>query len=190
MRHEGSSWQRRCLLFAALGCVVSLSACSSSKGGSGTTTTSTPSGPTYNGTATVGENTLAFTSTSGGYGGGSCSAGAKSGNGTAGPGLWQLPSYGGSNQNPQAEINAMIQSYKGPGTYTGSQYVVDVSAMSTAPTNGLPNSALPDTNWLPSSSSVLSITVNADGSGSASFTNLQTSGQAPVRASETWTCTS
>ena len=71
-----------------------------------------------------------------------------------------------------------VLTYTGPGTYTGATAnSVDLTAGGQQYVGLTPTSA------------VLSVTVNADGSGSATFSNLQSQAtQAAVSGSETWTC--
>lgn len=92
---------------------------------------------------------------------------------TGAQGTWSVP-------QPSSQtflLNWNITPYKGPGTYTAKtafQGSVEVDT--------------PKDQFTPVPKSVLSITVKADGSGSATFQNLQDSTGAAIKGSETWTC--
>jgi hypothetical protein len=88
--------------------------------------------------------------------------------------LWYLP----NNPDYTFLMTWDVMTYTGPGTYTGSSAnSVNLGA------GGQQFVALTPT------SSTLSVTVNADGSGSATFSNLQNQGtKAAVSGTETWTC--
>jgi hypothetical protein len=84
-----------------------------------------------------------------------------------------------SNQN--FSLNWNITPYNGPGTYTDAtdfQDSVDLNAPYQGTTDQFDQV----------SGTTLSITVNSNGSGSATFSNLQDGDQLPVAGSETWTC--
>ena len=105
-----------------------------------------------------------------------CAAFAQAGIPGAGtnPKLWYLP----NNPDSTFLMTWDVLTYTGPGTYTGSSAnSVNLSA------GGQQFVALTPT------SSTLSVTVNADGSGSATFSNLQNQAtSAAVSGTETWTC--
>ena len=90
------------------------------------------------------------------------------------PKVWYLP----NNSDSSFLMTWDVLTYTGPGTYTDpSTLSVSLSAA------GDQFVALTPT------SSTLSVTVNADGSGSATFSNLQDQAtKAAVSGSETWTC--
>jgi hypothetical protein len=90
------------------------------------------------------------------------------------PKLWYLP----NNPDSSFLMTWDVLTYAGPGTYTGSAAnSVNLGA------GGQQFVALTAT------SSTLSVTVNADGSGSATFSNLQNqTTKAAVSGTETWTC--
>jgi hypothetical protein len=92
----------------------------------------------------------------------------------ANPKLWYLP----NNPDYTFLMTWDVLTYTGPGTYTGSS----ANSVSLA-------AAGEQFAALTSTSSTLSVTVNADGSGSATFSNLQDQAtKAAVSGSETWTC--
>jgi hypothetical protein len=92
----------------------------------------------------------------------------------ANPKVWYLP----NNPDSTFLMTWDVLTYTGPGTYTGSSAnSVNLGA------GGQQFVALTAT------SSTLSVTVNADGSGSATFSNLQNQAtKVAVSGSETWTC--
>jgi hypothetical protein len=92
----------------------------------------------------------------------------------ANPKLWYLP----NNPDYTFLMTWDVMTYTGPGTYTGS-----AANSANLAAGGQQFVALTPT------SSTLSVTVNADGSGSATFSNLQSQAtKAAVSGSETWTC--
>lgn len=104
-----------------------------------------------------------------------CAAFAQSGiNAGTHPSVWYLPDNSGSS----FLLTWDVLTYAGPGTYTDeSTFTVSLAA------GGLEFVPLTAT------SSTLSVTVKADGSGSATFANLQDQvTKAAVSGSETWTC--
>lgn len=88
---------------------------------------------------------------------------------------WSIPQG-----NSAAEmLNWNVSPYNGPGTYSDvSTYENSVELTDQAS----------GTEYDPVDASVMSITVNADGSGSATFKNLQDTDGNAVNGSETWTC--
>lgn len=78
-------------------------------------------------------------------------------------------------------LNWNITPYTGPGTYTDATAFQD-SVDLDAPYQGTADE------FDQVSGTTLSITVNSNGSGSATFSNLQDGDQLPVAGSETWTC--
>ena len=88
--------------------------------------------------------------------------------------MWYLP----NNSDSSFLMTWDVLTYTGPGTYMGS--AANSANLAAA---GEQFVALTPT------SSTLSVTVNADGSGSATFSNLQDQAtKAAVSGTETWTC--
>jgi hypothetical protein len=90
---------------------------------------------------------------------------------------WSIP----QSNSQTFTLNWNITPYNGPGTYTDAtdfqnSVEVDGSYQGT------------DDQFDQVSGTTLSITVNSNGSGSATFSNLQDGDQLPVAGSETWTC--
>lgn len=104
----------------------------------------------------------------------SCSSLAQNG---AGDQTWSLP----SSDSETSYLNWNVQPYTGPGTYTDPS-VFENSVELDAPYQGTVDE------FDQVSASVLSVTVNSDGSGSPTFQHLQDGDQLPVNGSETWTC--
>jgi hypothetical protein len=104
-----------------------------------------------------------------------CAAFAQAGiNDGSHPSVWYLP----NNSDYTFLMTWDILTYHGPATYT------DQSTMSVDLTAGGQQFVV-----LTPTSSTLSVTVKADGSGSATFANLQNQAtKAAVSGSETWTC--
>lgn len=100
-----------------------------------------------------------------------CSALAKTGFSSN---TWSIPQP----LTQDSKLNWNVQPYTGPGTYSDPKTFGD-SVELTGPKGDEYDQV---------DSSVLSITVNADGSGSATFKNLQDSDAKSVSGSETWTC--
>jgi len=102
----------------------------------------------------------------------SCSTAAASGLELGG--AWKLPVNDGTNAVlPAIDLTGSVADYHGPGTYT----MQDAFATNESD------------EYNPSSSSTRSMTVNADGSGHASLTNLRTADASGIlSARETWTC--
>ncbi len=87
---------------------------------------------------------------------------------------WSIPQP----NTQDSKLNWNVQPYTGPGTYS------DVATFG----NSVELTGPKGTQYDQVDSSVLSVTVNADGSGSATFKNLQDSDEKAVSGSETWTC--
>jgi hypothetical protein len=100
-----------------------------------------------------------------------CSALAKTGFSSN---TWSIPQP----NTQDSKLNWNVQPYAGPGTYS------DRNAFG----NSVELTGPKGTEYDQVDSSVLSVTVNADGSGSATFKNLQDSDAKAVSGSETWTC--
>ena len=183
-------FHRQCAtVVLSLACLVTVSACGSSSPPSGAASSSGPasqgpstapesvSGSTHEFSATLGvtgavQQTASFTQNLGGRP--ACPAFAQAGIAGIGPSAWYLP------DNPDATFLMTwdLLTYKGPGTYT------DPAAMSASLSAG----GQVFDQW---PTSVLSVTVKADGSGWASFQNLHPYPQAStamVSGTETWTC--
>ena len=142
-------------------------------------TTGAASGGTHEFTATLsvtGAVTKSASFTEGIAGRPACAAFAQAGiPGTgANPKVWYLP----NNPDYTFLMTWDVLTYTGPGTYTGS-----AANSANLAAGGQQFVALTPT------SSTLSVTVNADGSGSATFSNLQNQAtKAAVSGTETWTC--
>ena len=93
-------------------------------------------------------------------------------------GTWSIPI---DTSEDTFSLNWNITPYTGPGTYTDPNSFQD-SVEVDAPYQGTTDE------FDQVSGTSLSITVKSDGSGSASFSNLQDGDQLPVSGSETWTC--
>jgi len=104
-----------------------------------------------------------------------CAALAKSGMANQ---TWSIPQ---SLTNQNFSLNWNITPYNGPGTYTDATDFQD-SVEVAASYQGT------DDQFDQVSGTTLSITVNSNGSGSATFSNLQDGDQLPATGSETWTC--
>jgi len=142
-------------------------------------TTGGVSGGTHEFTATLsvtGAVTKSASFTEGIAGRPACAAFAQAGIPGTGvnPKLWYLP----NNPDYTFLMTWDVMTYTGPGTYTGS-----AANSANLAAGGQQFVALTAT------SSTLSVTVNADGSGSATFSNLQNQAtKAAVSGTETWTC--
>jgi hypothetical protein len=90
-------------------------------------------------------------------------------------GTWSLPSP----PETTFSLGINVEPYKGAGTYT------DLSAMQNSTWLDADNQE-----WDPVSATVAKVTVNSDGSGSATFTDLENeySPGISVSGTETWTC--
>jgi hypothetical protein len=87
---------------------------------------------------------------------------------------WSIPQP----NTQDSKLNWNVQPYNGPGTYSDTKTFGN-SVQLTGPKGDEYDQV---------DSSVGSVTVNADGSGSATFQNLQDSLSKAVSGSETWTC--
>lgn len=87
---------------------------------------------------------------------------------------WSIPQP----NTQDSKLNWNVQPYTGPGTYS------DPATFG----NSVELTGPKGTEYDQVDSSVLSVTVNADGSGTATFKNLQDSDEKVVSGSETWTC--
>jgi len=87
---------------------------------------------------------------------------------------WSIPQP----NTQDSKLNWNVQPYTGPGTYS------DVTTFG----NSVELTGPKGTEYDQVDASVLSLTVNADGSGSATFKNLQDGDGKAVNGSETWTC--
>jgi hypothetical protein len=93
---------------------------------------------------------------------------------TGADGTWSIPQP----DSNTFSLNWNISPYSGPGTFTNPSDFQDSVELDAA-----------GQEFDPVASSTLLITVNADGSGSAKFSNLQNQyTQAAVNGTETWTC--
>jgi hypothetical protein len=93
-------------------------------------------------------------------------------------GVWSLPVPASANAT---YLNANVETYTGPGTYSN-QSVFQDSVTLYAPYQG----TIDEFNQV--SGSNVSVTVNSDGSGKATFTMLQDNDQLNENGTETWTC--
>ena len=98
-----------------------------------------------------------------------CSTLAKTGFG----GTWSIPQP----NTGSVKLNWNVTPYSGPGTFTTKSLFKGSVELDTATDQ-----------YSPVAASVLSITVNADGSGSASFQKLKDGYGGVVSGTETWTC--
>ena len=87
---------------------------------------------------------------------------------------WSIPQP----NTQDSKLNWNVQPYAGPGTYS------DAATFG----NSIELTGLKGDEYDQVDSSVGSVTVNADGSGSATFKNHQDSDEKAVSGSETWTC--
>jgi hypothetical protein len=103
-----------------------------------------------------------------------CSDLAKTGMGSQ---TWSIP----QSDSQTFTLNWNVTLYTGPGTFTDPS-VFQNSVEVDAPYQGTVDE------FDQVDASVLAITVNSDGSGSAKFSNLQDGDQLPVSGTDTWTC--
>ena len=100
---------------------------------------------------------------------------AAGGKGDENSGTWSVP-LNQTGVDPPTMVG-LITHYTGPGTYSASDMTSETAATDLS------------YSFVPTSSSVIAVTVNADGSGSASYTNLQdSSNPGNENANMTWTC--